>query len=256
MLEPCECGEMVSVRSGGRAQAVFQAVVMLFVVLGLTSMIVSLAFIVPGAESFASSHPWLLGSVSGASIFLTSFLLIRFISRGKTNEHGFNMKGRDLKVRRSVWVGALFAFAMALIDYVPPLLGGSFELDYQPTLFNVLGRLSYTWVFLGVAEETLFRGLIQTQLTRASMGYVNILRWRLRWGTTAAAAIYGLSHFVNLASKPLTFVLPQVGYTIFLGLAIGYLYQETRSLVGPIVAHNVANGLEYTIEFILFTVVS
>ena len=67
-----------------------------------------------------------------------------------------------------------------------------------------------------------------------------------------AAAIFGLSHFFNLYRKPLEFVVPQMIYATIFGLVAGYVYQETRSLAGPVIMHNVADGLETTIEYLLY----
>jgi hypothetical protein len=39
-----------------------------------------------------------------------------------------------------------------------------------------------------------------------------------------------------------------------LELGTGYIYQETHSLAGSIIMHNVADGLETTIEYLLYLV--
>ena len=142
---------------------------------------------------------------------------------------------------------------MTIIDLTPSILTGNFGLSYEPTLTNVVGRLSYIWIFAGLTEEILFRGLIQTELTYQDEG----IRYRdLKKGTIVAALIYALSHLGNLSSRTWLYVGPQVIYTLFLGLALGKLYQRTGSLIGPIIGHNLANGIEYTIEYILYFLLS
>jgi membrane protease YdiL (CAAX protease family) len=41
-------------------------------------------------------------------------------------------------------------------------------------------------------------------------------------------------------------------YAAVFGIMAGYVYQETHSLAGPIVMHNLADGLETTIAYVLY----
>ena len=207
----------------------------------------------PSFVNFKENFPWIVHYyMIEVPMLLISLLMIRRLSKGKWRDYGFNLSRQNLKIVPSLWMGVVFALVMAMIDHLPPIVRGSFRVDYDLTLINVLGTMSFMWIFVGIAEETLSRGLIQTYLMNRMDGDVKILRWNLHKGMIVAAAIFGLSHFFNLYRKPLEFVVPQMIYATIFGLVAGYIYQETRSLAGPVIMHNVADGLETTIEYLLY----
>jgi membrane protease YdiL (CAAX protease family) len=185
-------------------------------------------------------------------MLILSILLIWRFSNGKFRKFGFNLKlGSGL--REGLLVGVFFGILMTVIDLTPSLLTGKFSLSYEPTLINVVGRLSYIWIFAGLNEEILFRGLIQTELSNLE----DNIRYRgFKKGTIVTALIYALSHLGNLSSRTFLYVSLQIIYTLFLGLALGKIYQRTGRLIGPIIGHNLANGIEYTIEYLLYFLVS
>jgi membrane protease YdiL (CAAX protease family) len=202
---------------------------------------------------FKASFPWLIYYyMMEVPMLLISVFIIRRLSKGKFGNYGFNLRSRDLKLAFSIVGGTLFALFMALIDYLPPIVRGRFEIGYDLTFTNVLGTLSFMWIFVGIAEESLSRGLIQTYLMNNMSGDVKIASWNIKRATILGGLIFGLSHFFNIYRKPLEFVIPQMIYATVFGIIVGYVYQETQSLAGPIVMHNVADGLETTIEYLLY----
>jgi membrane protease YdiL (CAAX protease family) len=203
--------------------------------------------------SLKESFPWLIYYyVMEVPMLLISILMIRRLSKGKFGNYGFNLRSRDLKLAFSIVGGMVFALFMALIDYLPQMVRGRFEIGYDLTSTNVLGTLSFMWIFVGIAEETLSRGLIQTYLMNNMSGDVKIARWNIKRATILGGVIFGLSHFFNIYRNPLEFVIPQMIYATVFGIIVGYVYQETQSLAGPIVMHNVADGLETTIKYLLY----
>jgi membrane protease YdiL (CAAX protease family) len=95
----------------------------------------------------------------------------------------------------------------------------SFEIKY---LFR---DLVYMLLFVGLAEELLFRGLIQQDLM-AAFGW--------KWALFAASAMFAVMHLTWRS-------VPELGFVFLAGLVLGALYLKTRSLVVPIVAHGVNN---------------
>jgi membrane protease YdiL (CAAX protease family) len=216
-------------------------------------ILILLKALFPSFIDLEESFPWIVYYyMMEVPMLLISLLMIKRLSKGKFGDYGFNLSRQDLKLFSSLWMGVVFALVMAVIDHLPPIVKGSFSVGYDLTFINVLGTLSFMWVFVGIAEETLSRGLIQTYLMNRMDGDVKILRWNLHKGTIVAAVIFGLSHLFNLYRKPLEFVVPQMIYATVFGLVAGYVYQETRSLAGPIILHNVADGLETAIEYLLY----
>lgn len=84
-----------------------------------------------------------------------------------------------------------------------------------------------------VAEEALFRGLLQAELERV---------WHVQtWGRPAAllatAVVFAVAH---VAGGPLYMLL-----ALLAGLLYGHLWQAGRSLLWPIAAHMLLNGLHF-----------
>ncbi|MCE7740777.1 MAG: CPBP family intramembrane metalloprotease [Candidatus Heimdallarchaeota archaeon] len=70
-------------------------------------------------------------------------------------------------------------------------------------------------------------------------------------GTVITAIIFGVGHFGPhiFFDGSLLSLVPHLVIAVIVGLGIGYIYRETRSLVGPILMHNVYDGLITTISW-------
>ncbi|MCH8611696.1 CPBP family intramembrane glutamic endopeptidase [Arsenicicoccus dermatophilus] len=95
----------------------------------------------------------------------------------------------------------------------------------------------------GVAEETLFRGVVLVALLERA-GVLGRGRADVSRTTTAvlqSAAIFGVFHLVNLTGTPdrPVAVLTQVGYTALVGVLLGAVLVRTGSLLGVAVLHAV-----------------
>ena len=93
-------------------------------------------------------------------------------------------------------------------------------------LGQVLGRLDWRRCLLlavlsGVAEETLFRGMLQPRV-----------------GLVAASLLFGLAHFV-----PRRELLPWTLMSIAAGFLLGWLFDTSGNLVAPMVAHAGINAV-------------
>jgi len=105
-------------------------------------------------------------------------------------------------------------------------------------VISVLGNMTFQWIVVGLSEETMFRGLIQTYLMNNLRGYVKILGHDLHIGTVIGAILWGAFHFLNILVMPLESVVFVVALTTIAGLFMGYAYQETGSLLTTIIVHN------------------
>jgi len=64
----------------------------------------------------------------------------------------------------------------------------SLLVEKQPvTVVSIAGNVTFQWIIVGLCEETMFRGLIQTYLMNSLEGYVKILGQYLDIGTVLAA---------------------------------------------------------------------
>jgi hypothetical protein len=121
-----------------------------------------------------------------------------------------------------ILICSLIAIPTGTIEYYvlrPEPSLPSFEVKY------LLRDFLYMLLFVGVAEELLFRGLIQTDLQRV---------FGMRNGLLLASYLFGVMHMTWRSSAELLF-------TFFAAILIGYIYNRSRNLMGPIFLHGVNN---------------
>ena len=132
-----------------------------------------------------------------------------------------------------------------LITYTLLLLVSLMDLPGKtliPTLEIVL--VISRWFLIGLAEEGLFRGVIQEL-------FMDIFGSKTRKGVTLSiictATVFGLNHFQNLlAGVSLTFVLIQVANAIALGLVFGAItYRSGRSILPIVLIHAFIDGASF-----------
>lgn len=186
---------------------------------------------------------WSNGSLPIGSITSDYFwlVLLAFGYALSINQRGFSLNHPRIKL--SILLGVLLAF----IGFLQSFLFSKFisvpSIPFDPTPMNLLWMDAYIWIFVGIAEETLYRGMIQTYLMRHLNGQIRIIKWDFKIGTLIAAILFGCSHLSALSLQPYPLVISNVILTTIGGLVLGYLYQRTHSLIGPAIAHNLSNGL-------------
>jgi membrane protease YdiL (CAAX protease family) len=207
----------------------------------------------PNSETIVRDSPWILADLAHVPQFLIPFVLICYITKGRLGEYGFNLKQKPpvFTHRRMLGLGALFGLLISL-KYVPQVAENTPVDVPQPiTLVSVLGNMSFQWIVVGLSEETMFRGLIQTYLMNSLRGYVRVFGHDLHIGTVIGAILWGAFHFVNIIVMPLRPVVFTVILTTVAGLCMGYAYQETHSLLTTIIVHNTIFGVPLTVGYIL-----
>jgi len=225
------------------------------VVVLLIYAIYAAAQTLPSLQALVRDAPWLLAHLVHIPQFAVPFCLICWITRGRVGEYGLNL-GRQAPPQfghaRMLALGLVFGLVMSL-RYVPALLGGMpVDIPRPVNLGSIAGNMTFQWLVVGLSEETMFRGLIQTHLMKTLDGRVQMLGHELHIGTVIAAIIWGLFHLINVLIMPLGSALFTVALTTVAGLLMGYAYQRTRSLLTTIIVHNTIFGLPLTIGYLLY----
>ena len=117
---------------------------------------------------------------------------------------------------------------------------------------SVVGSLAFQWIVVGLAEETMFRGMIQTYLMKTLKGTTRLAGHDFHVGTVAAALLWGVFHLINVLVMPFLNALFTAVITTFAGLLMGYAYQRTRSLLTTILVHNALFGVPLTIGYLIY----
>jgi membrane protease YdiL (CAAX protease family) len=160
-------------------------------------------------------------------------------------------QGRSYVGWAAFW-GLAFALIMLVADYWPVLIAAKAPMPPEaPTAVNVAGWLGFELLWVGICEETLFRGLLLGVLTALSPSRLRI------WGTDISTAgvtlalLFALAHAANFATRPWYEALAQQIYAIALGLIYAWLREHSKSLVPAIVAHSLSDFGETGLVFLL-----
>jgi len=220
--------------------------------LGVTALVV--LSIVAIYVSYKWLDPWVLASLVHIPQFLIPFLIICCVTKGRPREYGFNLKQTPptFAHKRMAIVGAIFGFFLSL-RYIPQIVGNAPLGIPQPVnAVSIAGNMTFQWIIVGLCEETMFRGMIQTYLMKNLEGYVKILGQYLHIGTILAAIFWGGFHFIEILNMPLDNVIFLVLLTTAMGLLMGYAYQKTGSLLTTVIVHNTLFGVHLSVGYIIY----
>lgn len=126
------------------------------------------------------------------------------------------------KLPKYALTGLLIGIPLGTIEYFvlrPAPAFPSFEVKY------LLRDAIYMFGFVGIGEELLFRGLIQSDMGSA-------FGWK--WGLLGASYLFAVMHLTWRS-------VPELGFVFLAALILGGLYHKTKSLTAPIVAHGINN---------------
>lgn len=208
----------------------------------------------PNFKILMEESSWIFADLVHLPQFLIPFLLICYITKGNLGEYGFNLKEDPplFTHRRMLMIGISTGLIMSL-KYIVQIIGNSpLDIPRPVTPTNILGYMIFQWIIVGVSEETMFRGLIQTYLMKNLEGSVDIANHEFHVGTVVGAIFWGGFHFINILNMPLQAAFFTVLLTTPIGLLIGYAYQRTESLLTTIIVHNSIFGVPLLIGYILY----
>lgn len=239
------------------AKIKFVPIIKMFIVTAVVAL--AIVFISNWLKSFSDSkflteNPWFLATVVHIPQFLIPFVIILCITKGKIGSYGFNVKENPpiFTHKRMLFLGIAFGLFFSL-RYIPQIIRNTpISISMPVTFVSVMGNMAFQWIVVGVSEETMFRGLIQTYLMRNLEGSVQMLGHDLHIGTVIGAIFWGVFHFMNILIMPLGPVIFFVIFTTAIGLGMGYAYQKTGSLLTTIIVHNTIFGMPLTIGYLLY----
>jgi membrane protease YdiL (CAAX protease family) len=208
----------------------------------------------PNCWNLVEDSTWILATLVHIPQFVIPFLIIYSIAGGRLSAYGFNRNQKPpvFTHRKMFYLGVICGLVISL-RYVSQIVKGiPVGVPRPVTTVSFLGNMFFQWVLVGLSEETMFRGLIQTYLMEKLKGSLLISGHQLHIGTIIAAVIWGIFHFINILVMPLAPVVFYVVFTIFAGLLMGYAYQETGSLLTTVIVHNTLFGIPLTIGYFLY----
>ena len=174
--------------------------------------------------------------------------VIWMLKRLAPADYGLHMPtGRSYLAAALGW-GVFFGLLMTVVDYAPQLISGARpEAAFQHTTGNVAGWLFFEGVYVGPTEEIPFRALLVTFLASLMPARLHLGRFEMGWAGVVVALIFALSHATNFLVRPWPEALGQQLYAFVLGVLYAYWLDKSRSVLAPIVGHNVGDFVETAI---------
>jgi membrane protease YdiL (CAAX protease family) len=230
--------------------------ILLVLVIGI--LIVFAAFFASGQlmKAFAPGGKWpgWLSITTAETFELILGLIGIAIARRVLPDADFGLRwppGRTY-VRWAVFWGLAFALIMLAADYWPELIAGKAPAPPEaPTAVNIAGWLGFELLWVGICEETLFRGLLLGVLTALSPSRLRIFGTEISTAGVTLALLFALAHGSNFAVRPWYEALAQQLYAVALGLIYAWLREHSKSLVPAIVAHSLSDFGETGMQFLL-----
>ncbi len=146
--------------------------------------------------------------------------------------------------------GSFFGVLMTVVDYAPQLMAHTKpDPGFPLTPNNICGWLFFEGVYVGPTEEIPFRALLVTYLATTMPGKIHVGRFNMNWAGVIVALIFALLHANNFDTRHWPEALGQQIYAFALGVLYAYWLEKSRSVVAPIVGHNVSDVVEYLILF-------
>lgn len=162
-------------------------------------------------------------------VILLTILTILVIEKTDVSAFGFTTKrfGKSLLCGLSFFV-LFYAVAQVIFCALAYIFTNQLLVQsYNPAPF--LLTLPFMTLCVGISEEGLFRGYMQTHLEKL---------FTSRKAIVAQALFFGIWHFVwNLSPFDLFAMAQYVGDTFFVGLLFGYFYSKTKNLTPVVFAH-------------------
>ncbi|HEX3398350.1 MAG TPA: CPBP family intramembrane glutamic endopeptidase [Steroidobacteraceae bacterium] len=193
--------------------------------------------------------PWLY--MQHAWQLLVALILIAVLKRRFVPaDYGLHWpRGKTYILPAIVW-GAFFGVLMTVVDYAPQLIAHTRPNPGFPlTPGNVWGWIFFEGVYVGPTEEIPFRALLVTYLAATMPGKLHIGRFNMNWAGIIAALIFALLHAGNFDTRNWPEALGQQLYALALGILYAYWLEKSKSVVAPIIGHNVSDVVEYLILF-------
>lgn len=146
--------------------------------------------------------------------------------------------------RLALILGVAIGVIMLFADYWPEMLaGGVLDATFPVNPVDSAGWLG-ALAITGLAEETIFRGLMVGALVIFMPGRVRAGDFDIPLAGVAVALLFGAAHWQSFIHDPLHTALAQQIYAFAWGLIYVWLMERSRSLLAPIIAHGAGNFTE------------
>lgn len=193
---------------------------------------------------------WPFGYFGHAAQLLVALAFITALRRVPGFDPGLRWPRGRSYVGIALVIGAAFGILMLLVDNGPDIWAmRAPEGPYDARIGNVLPWLLMQGVFVGITEEVPFRSLFLAYLLPLMPQRIGVCGIDVSAATVVTALIFSLAHLPSFWSEPFYAALGQQIYVTALGIFYGWLFERSRSVLAPIIAHNAGDFVEWSFLF-------
>ncbi|HOT91653.1 MAG TPA: CPBP family intramembrane metalloprotease [Anaerolineae bacterium] len=136
----------------------------------------------------------------------------------------------------------------SLLSTVLPI--ACLNLTLEARVGNALSAFVFYVFFVGLGEELLFRGYIQSRLNAAFGKPFRFFGVNWGWGIVITAALFGLMHILNIGS--LVIGRWELAWwwglwTFFGGLVLGFVREKSFSIIAPTILHGLPQAIAHAV---------
>lgn len=180
--------------------------------------------------------------------FLSAYILLKLIFKGKLSDWGFNFKNKQLSLKILtyvfiIWPIIILAFFLLSLHTVPGFSNYIYRL-YPPNGWSIAAHLGRDILLLDAfAEEILYRSFVMLVLAKYWQGALRVKGWSISYATLLSVPIFMFAH-VSISIFPFQILYydpVQILLTFFTGLLFAVSYEKTESLFCSVVSHGYTN---------------
>jgi uncharacterized protein len=204
-----------------------------------------------GMQSVAAM-PSVVLIVNHTVMLVIALALIAWLTRGRVSEYGLQWPKPKRYVLSALAWGAFFGVFCTVVDYFPQILKHApppENLSLAPA--SIAAWLFFQAIYVGPTEEIPFRGLMQTYLMQRSSGRVRLWKYDMHVAGVILAILFALAHMTSFWTENFWLALGQQIYAFALGILYAYWREKSGSLLAPSIGHNVSDGLEYVLMYVM-----
>ena len=187
-----------------------------------------------------------------AVMLVIAIALIAWLSRGNFPVYGFQWPKHRNYVKSALLWGAFLGLLMTFVDYFPQILRHLPPPENLSLTPRSIGAwLFFEGIYVGPTEETPFRGLLQTFLMQRTSGRVRFWKYEMHVAGVILALLFAGAHLFSFWTENFWLAMGQQIYAFALGILYAYWREKSGSLLAPIIGHNVSDGVEYLLIFLM-----
>ena len=188
---------------------------------------------------------------------LIALIAVIILSKKYKINFGFNIGDKKTGLKYLlIFTGAVLAFTV--ISYgIRYFSNQIIQYDYPLNAKNILGTLGFQLMLSGPSEEILFRALPIGVLTFCMGGDKErkFTKLNISYEVIVAAVLFSIAH-IRWTLNPFSVSMNclQLIYCFVLGIIDGKAYQESKSVIYPMIMHSISNVITVSIGYIFSTI--